>query len=113
MEFIIEFLQENWRFVAEIILTVIVLLVSLLRKKTTIKTDGLTKVLMALPGLISEAEKVYGAGNGETKFTFVFAHAYSQLQEFYSDEVIKAHNFSVLVVAAIENILGTPTKKER
>lgn len=113
MDIVIEFLKDNWRFVAEIVLTVIVLLVSLLRKKVKFNADGLNKVIGLLPGLINEAEKVYGSGNGDIKFKFVFAHAFTELQKYYPDEVIKAHNFSLVLVSAIENILSTPKKKER
>ena len=86
MEWIIDFCIRNWKFLLEIALTVVVILISVFKKKTVISTDGLNKVLMALPGYISEAEKMFD--DGKTKFNYVYQLALENLREVYSDEII-------------------------
>lgn len=110
MDVIVEFLQENWRFVAEIVLTVAVLLISLLRKKVNIPSIGLTQVLKSLPNYIREAERNYPEGHGAEKREMVLSWCKGDLAKFYADDAVVSF-FMNIVDVALENILATPTKK--
>lgn len=110
MDVIVEFFQENWRFVAGIVLTIAVLLISLLRKKVKINDIGFTSVLNSLPKYILEAESLYPEGHGAEKREMVIAWCVRDLEKFYSDSSVITY-FLNMLSRAIENILATPTKK--
>lgn len=110
MDVIVEFLQENWRFVAEIVLTIAVLLISLFRKKVNIPSTGLTQVLKRLPGYICDAESQFPVGHGQEKRELVLGWCKADLKLAYHDDPL-VDFFMNIVEVALENILATPTKK--
>ncbi len=67
-----EFIMSNWASLIVILAFVVTLVILAIRGKK----DIVAKILYAL---VTEAEKIYGAGTGSVKFAYVVEKAYSYL----------------------------------
>lgn len=110
---IFDFCVRNWRIIALVLVDLVVLLVTIFKKRTKVKLDGFEDVLMELPTLISKAEDIYGPKTGQEKFIYVYTAAMDLLLKKFGADVVKENNLGVVVQQSIEKILSTPTKKER
>ena len=107
----LNFIRHHYHVIAECGLTLIVLFVTLFKKKVRID-DCFKSVLMVLPSLISLAETKYEIGSD--KYSFVFnkcVEILMSLTHWSSDKVIE--HYTADINSSIENILATPQKKER
>ena len=107
----LKFICDHCHVIIESVLTLIVLFVTLFRKKVKIN-DVFTSVLLVLPDLINEAEA--SGLTGSEKYSFVFNRCVSLLTSIaHSDSKSIITKYTAEINAAIENILSTPQKKER
>ena len=117
MQEFISFLQENWRFLVELILLVISLIIVLVKPSAKIKVpESVIALAMAsLPVYIQQAEDSIGSGNGLSKKEFVL----NKVLEFISSKT----GFSVAALSklnyilddfdsSIELILSCPVRKK-
>lgn len=103
----LEFLQENWRWIVTVGLTVVTLLISLFRKKSKFIDNSLLSTLEHLPWLICEAESM--SLSGAEKKTFVLGKALSYYLEIGG--VGNSNTIIDEISRAIEAILTCPQKK--
>lgn len=110
----LDFLRDNWKILAEVILLVISLLIIVFRKKTKINIPESTVIDLysLLPDWINQAEKEIGAGSGDLKLQYVLKCATlficNQLGISVSDIPQK---LILSVTSQIEDVLSTPHKK--
>ena len=110
----LDFLRDNWKILAEVILLVISLLIIVFRKKTKINIPESTIVELynLIPDLINRAEQEIGAGHGELKLQYVLKCATlficSQLGITVSDIPQK---LILSITNQVEEVLSTPHKK--
>lgn len=115
MEAAIEFLRENWKFLVEIlvpILSMLILLIFKKRAKINIPDATLSGMFAALPLWIQDAETTIGAGKGDQKLKFVLTQAVNYLAKALgvsTGEILRCYGSQLLI--DIENILATPQKK--
>ena len=110
---IIEFLLKYWQYIVYCLAYLILLIISLIRKKVNVKVDDIfSTVLMVLPNYIKEAENKFTAG--PEKFSYVFNRCVDLLLLLTGDskeDIIAKYTHKIHI--SIENILSTPEKKER
>lgn len=106
----IQFLQDYWFVVVSIVLAVAELLILVLKKnKINVMDSAFESVLQKLPVIITSAEKIFGAGNGDKKKDYCLKFAiglYDSLGGVDDKSYIR-----VLLAKAIDDILATPQKK--
>lgn len=112
MSKILDFLNENPLIVSllvEIVLSLIVILITVLRKKVKI-SDVFEMVLTVLPGYIREAESKFSVGS--EKYSYVFNKCIEMLMQLthWSNEKVISE-YTADIDHAIESILATPQKK--
>ena len=105
----LDFLISNWRWIAVVLIELISFIILLLKKRITIQDSKYREILLKIPGLISQAEKLSPSGNGKEKFDFVFVTVIDLLKSEYGDSLTKM--FSDTVSSFIESILECPQKK--
>lgn len=110
---VINFIKEYWREVAYLTLLLIILLVSLVKKKVNVIDTIKGYVTEILPQLISKAEDKYGAGNGASKLEYVVQTTITLLMREFSLSSIQAIPYKAFIKKSAEAILSTPQKKER
>lgn len=113
MSKIIEFLNENPLIVSllvEIVLSLIVILITVLRKKVKIN-DVFEMVLTVLPGYIREAESKFSVGSEKYSYVFNRCIEHLVLLNGHSKES-NIKEYATKIDVAIENILSTPSKKK-
>lgn len=111
MDVILKFVCDNSHALIEIALTIVVLLVTLFKKKVKV-FDYFQSVLMVLPEYISLAEKEFK--DGSEKYSYVFGKCVSLLVSLtHSSSQKVLDQYTTMIDSAIENILSTPQKKER
>lgn len=98
----IEFLTNNWKFVATIGLIFIELILFLVFKKRPTILD--TSFFADLCRFVEEAEKKYGADSGVNKMKYVLLCAKEEFGEYYNEQRIRE---------VVEWILTLPEKKEK
>ena len=110
-----DFLVENWKFLVEILLVVLSIIIVLVKKKASIVIpislfDDLYRLI---PEWIIAAEDEVGPGNGDKKLSIVLKKAllYVSKQMDVAISDIPA-SFSDCIIAFVEDILSTPTKKK-
>lgn len=113
MEVVLDFLRQYWKyilvaccFVVEMTLTII----SLCKKKIKV-ADELSTVLLQLPQFINDAESTGLAGEEKLALVFRKCLEFLELSTGLSVSALAA-KYGDYIVAAIENILSTPKKKE-
>lgn len=110
MDFV-EFLKENWQWLALIIIAVLNVVLVILKKTKIIKGDtAFETVLKALPGYIVQVENLVGSGNGKEKWKQVVILAADCYRKASGQDL--PDDFIEKVNLAIEAILTTPQKKE-
>ena len=115
MENFIAFLRDNWKFLVEISIPLVSLIVLCFVKKTKINIPESVQTILCeqIPLWIIDAEAEFGAGNGEKKLKAVFTKAIGYLVSqlgLSSEQVIKV--YGDFIVDFIEDVLSTPSKKE-
>ena len=111
MDVLWQFVCDHRHVLIEIGLTLIVLLVTLLKKKVKIN-DVFQSVLMVLPEYISLAETMFK--DGSSKYSYVFKKCVELLMSLTHQSSQKViDKYTSMIDSAIENILSTPQKKER
>ena len=106
---VLEFLQENWRWIASIGLAFITLLVTMFRKKTKVIDSALIDTLKIMPDLIDKAESLFSSGADKKAYVISSAIGY------YLDAggLSKTDALVDILSSFTEAILTTPTKKVR
>ena len=105
-----DWLIENWRFLVEIALMVISIIIVILKKAKVIKSDSAySLVLEKLPSIIQTAENAFGQGNGDKKLSFVLELSFKLYESLTGS--MSREEFSLSVSPVIESILSTPKKK--
>ena len=111
MNEVLTFIKEHWRILTVLVINLVLLIVSLFRKKVKIE-DVFKSVLLVLPEYISLAEKNFK--EGPEKYSFVFNKCVSLLCTLtHKNSGLIIDEYASDINAAIENILSTPQKKER
>ena len=111
MDSFLKFVCDNSHALIEICLTIVVLFVTLLKKKVKIN-DAFQSVLMVLPDLISHAELKFK--DGSEKYSYVFNRSVEMLCQITHQSSKKIlEEYTADLNNAIESILSTPQKKER
>lgn len=111
MDVILKFVCDHSHVIIESVLTIIVLFVTLFKKKVKIN-DVFQQVLMVLPDYIVLAEKQFKVGS--EKYSFVFNKCVDLLMSLtHQDQKKVIDTYTALIDCAIEHILSTPQKKER
>jgi len=109
----IQFCTQYWEYIVAGVLYLVLLIVSIFKKKIKVVDNQLTAILVRLPDIILEAEKQFPAsGSGVTKFQFVLQVALKMIcaeSDLSIEEATK--KYSSKLTSAIEDILSTPTKK--
>lgn len=107
------FISQYWEYIIAGVCYLVLLIISILKKKVKVVDNQLTAILVRLPSIISEAEKEFpSSGSGSTKFQFVLQVALKMIcaeSDLTIDEAAK--KYSSKLTSAIEDILSTPTKK--
>lgn len=118
MEVVIEFLRENWKFLVEIFVPILTLLLLLIFKKKaniTIPDVVFAGMLRGLPIWIDDAEELIGAGNGEKKLAYVLKTAVNYLAKEVgcsSKDILRLCGEQI--IQDIENIMSsTKSHKEK
>lgn len=109
MDDILNFLCDYGHVIAELVLMIIVLFVTIFKKKVKIN-DVFESVLMVLPELISLAENKFTVGS--EKYSYVFNKCCEMLMKLThktSEQVLD--EYTSLIDSSIESILATPQKK--
>ncbi len=111
MDVFIQFVCDHSHVIIESFLTIIVLFVTIFKKKVIVK-DVFEVILLTLPDLINQAETL--KLKGSDKFSYVFNHCVVLIQGITHKKASQIiDEYSALINEAIENILSTPQKKER
>ena len=114
MENFVAFLRDNWKFLLEILVPLVSLVVLCFVRKVKVNIPDvlLTELMVNIPLWIVDAEKDIGAGNGDMKMKYVFKKAIDYLCTnlgLTTADAIRVYGHQV--VQSIENILETPQKK--
>lgn len=116
MENILIFLRDNWKFLVEILVPLVSLVILCLVRKTKINIpSGVVNVMWTMiPTWIKDAEIVFGAGHGDEKLKFVIKTAC----DFISNECGLSNKsicdiYANGIIEQVEAILSTPKKKEK
>ncbi len=97
-----------WTTIASAAVGIVMSVVSVLinkKKNKSQKLVELAKIAQKLPEFISEAENIFGAGNGAAKLTYVLNKV--QIECLKNNVEFNEEQFK----GEIENILSTPEKK--
>lgn len=106
---VLEFLQDNWRWIVSVGLTLISVIIVLVKKKTKVVDGVLTDTFKQLPSFINKAEELFP--DGQDKQTYVLAMA---LDYYLSNGGLGESSLITDIIASmLEAILTTPTKKVR
>ena len=111
------FIIQNWKEIASVVLFIISVIVAFVAKRK--KGYSFSDIILGLiaeklPELIKQAEENIGAGNGEQKKVTVL-NAVLNLASKSLGRKLSEEEISFIITNAtqqIENILGTPQKKE-
>lgn len=110
-----EFFLENWKFLLEILLLVVSTIIVIVKKVAKVKVpeSDLANMLSNIPGWIVEAEKEFGSGNGDKKFSYVYNKAVLYLSEKVGVPVNYLPSTLFLSIRDfIEEVLAAPQKKK-
>ena len=115
MENFVAFLRDNWKFLVEVSIPLVSLIVLCFVKKTKINIPESVQTLLCtqIPLWIVDAEAEFGSGHGQEKLKEVFTKAVTFLVNelgISSSEVMRC--YGDCIVNFIEDILSTPSKKE-
>ena len=111
MNEILSFIWAHKYVLAELVLLITVMLITIFKKKVKV-SDVFTQVLLVLPEFIVLAEREFT--DGPSKYSFVFnkcVELLMSLTHLKQEEVID--QYTVKIDSAIENMLSTPQKKVR
>ena len=114
MDSFVAFLRDNWKFLVEISIPLVSLVVLCFVKKTKINMNPSIWCSVAeyLPKWISDAESQFGSGNGKEKLKYVLKIAINYLScRLGVDEKDCLSRFGDDLVNQIEAILEAPQKK--
>lgn len=112
MDQFLSFVMENWRFLVEVILTLVVLLIAIIKKKVSVNVP--TTWVSLLPTYISEAERKFsGEKTGKQKLRYVVECCLKYVQTDLGVDLSKESNFISYIVEQVEEILSCPSKKEK
>lgn len=103
------FLREYGSYFLEVISLIFVIIIGIKKKSITVGEVPWTQALLLLPGYINEAEESGYKGDG--KLQYVVAKILDYLSGYYGNIVFGDKALIRKIVAAIEDILSTPTKK--
>ena len=107
-----DFLLAYWKELAYGFVAVMTLLLTLFRKKG--KTNpAVEHVYSQLPSIISHIESVYGAGHGDVKKAAVLDVCDSLFYKLSGIHLKSSEYFMAKFDKAIEDILSTPSRKEK
>lgn len=115
MQEFIAFLQENWRFLIELILLVISLIIVLVKPSTKIKVPEsvLALAFKMIPSLIGAAEDLIGPGNGPCKKDYVVSELIKWIaNKLGADESKVAKSVKDEIAEQVEVILSCPVRKK-
>ena len=101
----IEFLQANWFYLVVAVLGLIEFFL-LIFKKNKIIDSALTSLLEVLPGMVTAAETLFGAGRGQDKLQWVV-----KIAQAYYESLGGQNEIDSIIFEQIEKILATPEKK--
>lgn len=109
-----EFFAENWRFIIYLVVAILGIVITILKKSKLINEivdTPLERVMSLLPGLIGEAESSFK--DGYKKKIYVLSAALGLLEKLAGRELSmdEISNYSDKISVAIESILETPQKK--
>ena len=113
-EFIL-FLQENWRFLTELILLVISLIIVLVKPSAKIKVPEsvLAVAFKMIPELIVSAEDLIGPGNGSSKKDYVVSELIKWIAgRLGVDESKVIKSVKDEISEQVEVILSCPVRKK-
>lgn len=109
MDDFLKFVCDHSHVIIESVLTLVVLFVTLFKKKVKID-DVFKQVLVVLPDFIQLAEKQFS--DGSMKYSFVFNKCIEFLMSLtHQDQKKVIDIYTAMIDSAIENILSTPQKK--
>lgn len=114
MEVVLDFIVKYWKYILFAcfgLIEIILLIVSLCKKKVVLKTDLFARMFSALPGWIIEAEKTGEVGTDK------LVQVLRKCLDFLHDETGLSVNslyrlYGLQIMLQIEDILSTPQKKE-
>lgn len=114
MENFVAFLRDNWKFLLEIFVPLVSLVILCFVRKTKVNIPGsvISELFVQVPGWILQAESDIGSGKGQEKLKYVFAKCVdflSDSMDLSTSDIIKFYGESI--VAFIEDVLNTPQKK--
>lgn len=108
------FICEHYKEILYFIGFIIMLIISISKKKVKVVDALISVIYEMLPKFINAAELKVGAGSGEYKKQLVFDSVILYLtgiSDLSRDELVE--KYGQVINIAIENILETPQKKER
>lgn len=112
---ILKWCFAHWQFLATCLLSVINIVILICKKKVSVKSVDtiLSQVLLILPDLVAEAEKVLpDPGTGKDKLIWVLNKALKYICEISDlSAQAAASTYGTLILESIESILSTPVKK--
>ena len=111
MEKLVDFIVNNWQFLAALVVAIVQIIILLVRRNIKLVDSALTGLMSVLPGYINQAESF--ASDGKDKFNFVLGQSVNYLVEATGkDQAYVINKYYVIIESLIEAILSTPQKKE-
>ena len=107
----VDFLLSYWRLIALVILIVINIIISLVRRPKVIDTV-IDTINEYVPTAINIAEKAIGAGNGSAKLNYAIDAVLNYLEFRFNLSRNVLERYKKYIVVEIENVLSTPQRKE-
>lgn len=107
-----QFFAEYWSVILSAVLTVASLIIAYIQTKKTGNKKGLLTLFAKIPTLVTEAEKIFGSGNGQAKLNYVLTElrVYAIENNIKADtDDLKAQVESVVTTTKNVNVDATPT----
>lgn len=114
MNFVIQFIENHWQLLCELLISLVTLIILCAKKQVKVTDSNFASLLLKLPSFIKEAEDSHPeASSGKAKLVYVFQLAVKYLCEItnYDQNKVIA-TYGAAIYDAVESILSTPTKKE-
>lgn len=106
----LDFLLTYWKLITLVILVVINIVISLIRRPKVIDTI-IDTINSYVPIAINDAEKAIGSGNGSSKLNYAVNNVISYLDFRFNLGSNVLERYKKYIIVAIENVLSTPQKK--
>lgn len=111
---ILNFIEANWLELAKALVLLIILIATLIKKKSKVIDTIKGYVLEILPELINKAEDKFGAGNGASKLDYVVETLEAVLSREYGLTQTQLYLYKGFFKKSVKAIMSTPKqKKER